>query len=168
MINPVFDNALETIRQAMGTIEEETTRLRLVEIRAQGAQQRLDALRAQERELQQTLNELAPQVAATRQTIAEAEAAAKQAVAEGERRRDQIVAAAHLDGIAIETRAHDAATSIVENAKKEAEPYAEKVAAAKRELQAVKSQMDAIHSQVNKAENTLAAMKRNAAAWGTA
>lgn len=75
MANQVFENALATIRQAMSTVESEVMRLSTVEVRAQGAQQRLDALKTQETELQAIVANLAKDVATARQTIADAEAA---------------------------------------------------------------------------------------------
>jgi DNA-binding XRE family transcriptional regulator len=75
MANPVFEHALATLQSVHASLETEVGRLSELDVRATGVQQRIDALKVQERELRKTNEELAQEVAAARQTIAQAETA---------------------------------------------------------------------------------------------
>ena len=167
MANSVFENAIVTIRQLLSAVEAEVTRLSTVEVRAQGAQQNLDALRVQQRELQTTVGELAHQISESRQIIDDAKAKAKAIIEGGERKRGLIIAQAEKDASSMREDGKRAGDMMLQDAAREAEHYVTRVAEAKNELAAIKAQMEAIREQVDIAQGAFMEMQRSAAAFAS-
>lgn len=165
MANTVFESALVTMRQLVDAVEAEIHRQSSVEVRAQGAQQRLDALRVQERDLQKLLQELAPQVYAARQSITEAETVAKRTLQDGERQKDKIIADARVVAQQMVEDGHKAGLAAVYVAQKEAASYSDRIAAAKSELASIQAQVKDIQGHVNIAQDALSKMRQSAAAF---
>lgn len=157
MTNPVFDNVLALMKQAMDTAENEMQRL-------YGIHQRLEALKQQERELQKAVNELAPQLSRTRQQIADNEHAATQRVADGERNREQIIASANDRAKSIIEDGQKAAYLLIEEAQKQIVPYREQIAAAKQEFESIRAHTSSVNEQLLSAQKMFAQLQQAAAA----
>lgn len=167
MANSVFENALSTIRQAVASVEAEVMRQSSVEVRAQGAQQHLDALRVQQREMQETLHELATKITDSRQVIADAQSKAKALIDNGERQKDRIIAAAEQQASSIREQAQRDGVMIVQDAVRDSELYLKRVADAKHELASIKSQVDAITKQIDAAKDSFSQMTKSAASFAS-
>jgi hypothetical protein len=163
MSNPVFETALATILQALEDIESEVGRLKELEVRAQGAQQRLDALQVQERELKATVSGLAASVTAAQQHIEDASRRAGAIVEEGNRSKAQIINDGIRDAAKISAEAQKSAQSIVDQAKADAATHVTLVANAKRDLASVTAQQNAILQHIESAQAEFKRIKQSAA-----
>jgi chromosome segregation ATPase len=161
MANPVFENALTTMRQVVDTVEREVQRYSMLDQRIEGTQQRLEALRVQERELQQVLNELAPSIARSRQEIEKADADAQKIKRDSEFAAAKIVADARNQARVIAAEAEKEAAAHLESAKNQAAPFSRQTEEAKRELAA-------INEQIAAAKYALAQIKQRAAEFAAA
>lgn len=165
MSNPVFEASLSTILQALEDIEAEVVRLKELEIRAQGAQQRLDALQVQERELKATVSDLAASVTAAQQEIESAKQRANALIDDGHKNKAQIISDGHRDAALITADAQKKAIAILEQAKKDAAPYDDMVAGAKRDLASIAARQGEILQSMENAQNEIKQMKQSAAAF---
>ena len=160
MANSVFENAVVTLRQAISAVESEVTRLSTVEVRAQGAQQHLDALRVQQRELQATVNELASQIAETKSVIAQSEASAKSIIEGAKRQKTQIIEDAKHHASMILEDAHRSGEAVIAKAHADSEHHVTRATEAKNELVSIRSQMETINKQVDAAKSALSTMRQ--------
>jgi hypothetical protein len=165
MSNPVFETALATILQALEDVEAEVGRLRGLEVRAQGTQQRLDAMQVQEREMKATLSGLAASVTAAQRKVETAIQHASDIVNEGEKTKAQIIADAHKDAGLITADGQRGALALLEQAKNDAAQHTEKVAKAKQDLTAIAAQQNEILRHIESAQNEFKRIKQSAAAF---
>lgn len=158
MANPVFENALATIAQAMGSVETEIQR-------CAGIHQQTEALQGQQKELRQTVAGLAEQVRQHREELAGAAANVKQLMDEGGKRKSQLIETAQKAALEVVAQGRKDAEQLIADAKKDAQQWIELAWDKKREHDELDQKLAALSEHVEEQKKLLDQLKKKAAAF---